>query len=114
MKIKEEQQALKFLIETAEGCDSSSFSKTVFDHFGADTIDVLDILKDDGLIDFRRMGNELHCFRITPGGQKYFDIKRQTKLEYWKKFAVSHIWNIIESAIVAFITSLITLKLSGK
>lgn len=114
MKIEEEENALKFLIDAIENSNGESFSEAVFEHFGSDTINVLTVLKENDLIDFHRMGNDLRCFRITSEGQKYFDKKDQAKRTYWKSLIVSHVGNIIESAIVSLITALITLKLSGK
>ncbi|QAT48546.1 hypothetical protein EQM14_01430 [Caproiciproducens sp. NJN-50] len=90
MTIKEEEYALRYLLNHAGGIenpDDKSLYELLTDALGPDVKDLMFALKNDGLIKFGWFSDGPHNIRITPDGLMYFDVKKRRNKELWIKNA---------------------------
>lgn len=115
MNIKSKEIVLKYLVDICNQSGNDYFKSTheIYEHFKEMKFfeKIVISLKDDSLLRINISECRISSIEVTDKGMLYFDEQKRTKIEYWKKFAMSHIVNLFVSAIVAFVTVLITLWL---
>jgi len=109
MTIKDKEKVLKILIKYFEdhNIDEINSIKGITEITNIPNwMKTLESLKKHELITFDFTAKTPLYIKITTEGNEYFDNKKQEKIDYWKKFAMSHIVNLIASALVAFFAAL--------